>query len=119
MGRAESGNGTAYLCVDAFIADAAGARALASAFELGLIDHLLAHQPCAESDLAGRARLDGRGLALLLGLLRANRVVERDATGVRLTEAFSAALHYRDLLEAKLDFAAVAAPDFLESFTTL
>src|SRR5260221_6456810 len=104
MGRAESGNGTAYLCVDAFVADVAGARALASAFELGLIDHLFAHQPCAESDLAGRARLDARGLALLLGLLRANRVVERDAAGLRLSLAFTAALRYRDLLEAKLEF---------------
>jgi hypothetical protein len=119
MDRAEISSGIEYLCVEAFIADAAGARALASAFELGLVDHLLAHQPCAEADLARRARLDARGLALLLGLLRANRVVERDAAGVRLSPAFSAALRYRDLLEAKLDFAAVAAPDFMESFTTL
>ena len=119
MDRAGIAGETEYLCVDEFIADVAGARALTSALELGLIDHLLAHQPCAESDLAGRARLDARGLGLLLGLLRENRVVERDAAGVRLTPTFSAALCYRDLLEAKLDFAAVAAPDFLESFTTL
>src|SRR5258706_7402674 len=110
MGRAESGNETAYLCVDAFVADVAGARALASAFELGLIDHLLANQPCAESGLAARARLDARGLGFLLGLLRANRVVAQDAAGVRLRPPLSAALRYRDLLEAKLDFAAVAAP---------
>jgi ubiquinone/menaquinone biosynthesis C-methylase UbiE len=119
MDRAGISSENEYLCVEAFIADLAGARALASAFELGLIDHLLAHQPCTESDLAGRAKLDARGLGLLLGLLRANRVVERDAAGVRLSPPFGAALRYRDLLEAKLDFAAIAAPDFLESFTTL
>ena len=34
-----------YLCVDRFIASLTGARALRTAFELGLIDHLLQAEP--------------------------------------------------------------------------
>ena len=119
MGRAEGGGELEYLCVDAFIGDLAGARALASAFELGVVDHLLAHQTCAAADLARRARLDEGGLALLLGLLCAGGVVDTADGNVRLSGRFTDALRFRDLLEAKLEVAAVAAADVLESFTAL
>ena len=119
MGVADRDEELGYLCVDGFIRDAVGARALASAFELGLIDGLLQAQPCALGQLEKRSGLDARGLGLLLGLLRANRVIELAQGQARLTEAFAAALRYRDLLEAKLDFAAIVAPDFLELFTVL
>ena len=108
-----------YLCVDEFVADIAGARALASALEFGIVDRLAADGACAPADLANHARLDERGAALLLGMLRAGRVIEPAGAGVRLTAAFSSALRFRELLEAKLDFAALVAPDFLESFSVL
>lgn len=119
MGRPKRSGEFGYLCVDDFIRDVVGARALASAFGLGLIDQLLQRQPCALAELAERSKLDGRGLRLLLGLLRANRVVDQAEARVSLSADFSAALQYRDLLEAKLDFAGIVAPDFLELFTDL
>lgn len=108
-----------YLCVDAFLRDAVGARALASAFELGVIDELAQGAPCAPAALAAKARLDGPGGALLLGLLEAAGVTMAGAGGLGLTPAFQAALRYRDLLEAKLDFLALVGGDFLELFTML
>jgi SAM-dependent methyltransferase len=108
-----------YLCVDAFMADAVGARALASAFETRVIDDLLRHQPCAAADMAARLRLEPRGLALLLSMLRANDVVVGEAGALRLSEAFASALAYRDLIEAKLQFCRLVAPDFFELFTVL
>ena len=108
-----------YLSVDRFAVDVAGARALGAAFELGLIDWLMEASPRALSELGALARLDERGTRLLAGLLRVNGVIDISHDRVRLTEAFAAALRYRDLLEAKLDFAALVAPDFLGLFTTL
>lgn len=111
-----------HLCVDSFIADVVGARALSSALELGLIDHLLSNPNCSLRDLGMHARLDEPATRLLAGMLRASGVIEvaRDrGQDLRLSERFTAALAYRDLLEAKLDFAASVAPDFLDLFTTL
>jgi SAM-dependent methyltransferase len=108
-----------YLCVDAFMADAVGARALASAFETRLIDDLLQHQPCAAADVSARLRLEPRGLALLLSMLRANGVVDEAGGAFRLSNAFALALAYRDLIEAKLQFCRLVAPDFFELFTVL
>lgn len=108
-----------YLCVDDFIADVVGARALASALELGVIDQLLQKPVGSLQELGARAQLDQRGLGLLAGMLRANCVIEMRGDAVSLSAQFRRALRYRDLLEAKLDFAALVAPDFLGLFTTL
>jgi len=119
MERPERDEALAYLCVDDFMRDVVGARALSSALELGLIDHLLQHQPCTPAELAQRSKLDARAQRLLLDLLRANRIIERAEGQLRLSGPFTQALQYRDLLEAKLDFCSVVAPDFLELFTAL
>ncbi len=119
MSRPERSGAFDYLCVDDFIRDVAGARSLASAFELGIVDFLLQRRGCALTDLGALAKLDVRGLGLLLGLLELNRVVERVDGQVRLTAPFSEAAQYRDLLEAKLDFCRIAAPDFIEMFSQL
>jgi hypothetical protein len=108
-----------YLCVDQFVEDFVGARALASALESGIIDDLLQYQPCGLRDMGSRQRIDKPGLHLLLGLLRANNVVEIDDDSVRLSESFVAALRFRDLLETKLYFTNLVAPDFLGLFTVL
>jgi ubiquinone/menaquinone biosynthesis C-methylase UbiE len=108
-----------YLCVDAFMADAVGARALASAFETGLIDALTGQAPRMKTELAQHLRLDPRGLSLLLDMLLATGVVERAGGAVALSAGFSAALPYRDLMLAKLEFCSLAAPDFFERFTLL
>jgi hypothetical protein len=116
--NALSGREKDYLCVDRYMRDAVGARALASALELGLIDRLR-DGPCSLSELGAHARIDGRAVVLLSGLLAAGGVVEDTGGRVRLTEAFRNALQFRDLMEAKLAFAAAVAPDFLDLFTLL
>jgi hypothetical protein len=115
----ERGEEFGYLCVDVYLADFVAARALTSALETGLVDDLLQHQPCAPIDLAVRRGMDARALHLLLGMLRANGVVEHDTVSVKLSAPFMVALRYRDLLESKLYFANLVAPDFLDLFTVL
>jgi hypothetical protein len=108
-----------YLCTDSFMADAASARALTSAFEIGLINDLLQHQPCSIDNLNARLKIEPRGLLLLIDMLKAGRVLDRQDEDIKLSGQFAAALQYRDLLETKLDFANLVAPDFLNLFTAL
>ncbi len=108
-----------YLCVDRYVGDVAGARATCTALELGIVDRLLEKSPRTLVELGALARLDERGTRLLAGLLRVNRVIEIEDDMARLTDGFAAALRYRDLLEAKLEFAMLVAPDFVGLFTSL
>ncbi len=108
-----------YLSVDRFMSDVVGARALHSALELGLIDSLLQAQPASVRSLAAQAKLDRNGAELLLGMLQSSGVVEECSGGVQLSTSFRSACRYRELIEAKLEFAAMVAPDFLQWFTTL
>ena len=105
------------LCVDGFLTTLIDARALKTAFELRVIDRLAAHEAMAVADLATGFPGDGRGLRLLLDLLRTNRVVEERPRGVALSEDFRRALRFRDLLETKLEYAALVLPDFTDLFT--
>lgn len=108
-----------YLEIDRFLETATGAQAIATAIELGVIDTLTAGAMPAVT-LVRRLGVEDAGLDVLLGLLEGNGVVARDTDGsVRLTDRFAAALAYRDLLEAKLDFLRVAVPDFLLGLTDL
>jgi SAM-dependent methyltransferase len=103
-----------YLAVDRFLETIAGVQALTSAFELGLIDRLAAGGAVARADLASHLSVEDAGLEVLLGLLAGAGVVSIGPAGaVRLTDEFSAALDYRELLEAKLDLLRVAVPDFI------
>lgn len=117
-----------YLCVDAFIADMVGARALSTAFETGVIDYMIVHASCTAEAIQADLQLDKRGLQLLLSMLRANRVIEStrndDAmtdknSEIQLSASFNAAIVFRDLMEAKLYFANLVAPDFLHLLTAL
>ncbi len=111
----------AHLCVDAFADELVSARALHTALETGLIDELLDAGPdgCTGTRLSERAGLHGRGVAMLVGLLRAGGVVAEADGRLVLTDAFRRALAYRDLLEARLGFAFDVLPDFHDRFTTL
>jgi ubiquinone/menaquinone biosynthesis C-methylase UbiE len=108
-----------YLCVDSFMKTVVDARALATAFELRLIDYLSENQASTLDDLKEGFAGDDRGLQFLLNLLRANRVIEENKGNVSLSPEFEQALQYRDLLEAKLEFAQFVLPDFSDLFTTL
>lgn len=117
--RCEPAGDLAFLRVDDFLADMVGARALKAALALGLIDRLSQDPPVATAHLERDWSGDRPGLQLLLGLLAANRVIDRDGDEVRLTREFGEALQCRDLLEAKLDFADLVAPDLIGQFTRL
>jgi SAM-dependent methyltransferase len=107
----------AFLGVDAFLRTLVDARALKTAFELGLVDHLRVHRG-ASFEAVGRAlAIDRAGLRLLVDLLVANGVLGEKALRLRLTPRFEAALAFRDLLETKLDFAGLALGDFADHFT--
>jgi hypothetical protein len=112
-----------YLCVDQFLEDMVGARALATAFETGTID-LLAELgapsiPEFHARLKKIAAFDEIGLQFLLSMLHANGVVERDYDSIRLSDAFVKALEFRDLLETKLHFAHLVSADFQYLLTAL
>ena len=113
-----------YLDVDRFLETIVDARALATAFDLGLID-AVADGPATRAALATRLGIEASGLDLLLDLLAASGVIADDAGArapetVRLSERFEATLRYRELLEAKLDLLlSVAVPDLLLGFTDL
>ena len=117
--KADAQDALDYLCVDRFLRDVTQARALESALELGVVDWLLAHPGSTLDELATRTRMDGRGLRMLVDLLAAGDIVDADEGGLRLADPFLRALAYRDLMEAKLAFARLAAADYLERFTEL
>lgn len=108
-----------YLCVDEFITDMVAARALSSAFELAVIDTLASGSLATYDGLAQEIRAPQAGLKLLLRLLENAGVLEKTNEQYRLTDRFSDALQYRDLLLAKLDFAHIASHDFIHLFSVL
>jgi SAM-dependent methyltransferase len=108
-----------FLCVDTFIANLVEAEALKTALDLGLIDRLREEVPAALTSIERGWQGDRSGLRLLVDLLASNRVVVRSGDEIRLTADFRQALIYRDLLEAKLDFANLVAPDLIHRFTSL
>ncbi|HSB81179.1 MAG TPA: methyltransferase [Candidatus Methylomirabilis sp.] len=112
-------DGRDHLCVDAFVGSVVGAQALETAFQLRLIDYLGDRGSAGLAELAGVLELDAGGLRLLLDLLMAHQVVEESGGAIRLTKGFARALRYRDLLEARLEFARIALPDFVLLLPTL
>jgi len=108
-----------YLCVDDFMKDIFHTRALATAFETGLIDTLIQNKSLSYASLTGHGIGDRRGMRLLIGLLVKNRVVDHRDDLITLTEEFVYALKFRDLLELKSSLANVAAHDFLNHFSDL
>ncbi len=107
-----------YLCVEPFLTSMVAAQALKTAFALCLID-VLEHESVQVGRLAERLKIERRGLGFLLNLLALNNVVDLKSAGsdrvVELTSAFRQALRFRDLLEAKVDFANLVAPDVLDA----
>jgi hypothetical protein len=108
-----------FLIVDRFLSTLIDSRTLKSAFELSLIDVLQRQQPLTFEQLSTSVPGDGQGLQLLVDLLRVNHVIECGPRGLTLTIPFQTALKFRDLLEARIDFANLVAPDVLEHFTLL
>jgi SAM-dependent methyltransferase len=108
-----------YLCVDGFIQNLFHARALATAFEIGLIDFMLQIGSAGPESLAKRWGASLQAERLLLSLLVGNRVAEEEDGEIKLTDEFIKALRFRDLLQLKLQMANFAAHDFLDYFSDL
>lgn len=108
-----------YLRVDRYLSSVVGARALKTAFEIGLVDHLLQRGSSPLAQLGLATATDARGLQFLVGLLQSGGVLELTHGDVRLHADFKQALRYRDLLETKLDFAGFLLDDFADHFTSL
>jgi hypothetical protein len=108
-----------YLRAERFMADATKGRALASAFELGVIDFLAKGGPVTVSALRAKLGCDEKGLRMLLRLLQSNQAIEQQEDLVRLTPLFLAALRYRDYLEMKLSLSSLILHDLGDHFTAL
>jgi SAM-dependent methyltransferase len=107
-----------YLAVDQFLQTLLGTRALASALELGVID-VLADGASSAPALAARLQLDGNGCLLLTELLRHAGVLEQHGDALALSDAFRAALAFRDLMEAKIAFSTLLLPDLVQGLSAL
>lgn len=121
---------TDYLIIEPFLRDALQARTLQAAFDLGVIDRLATRGAVAQSQLFRNLACDAAGARFLVEVLTKAGVVSvsggtvdasdagNQATDVprspdvTLTPAFKAALKYRDLLQTKLQFSELVAPDF-------
>ena len=108
-----------YLCVDEFINNIYSARALATAFEIGLIDSLIQQKSISYYSLTEQRSKESRGMRLLISLLIANRVMEDCDGTLKLSDGFVHALEFRDLLELKIALANFAAHDFVDHFSDL
>lgn len=108
-----------YVCVDRFIQNLFHARALATAFEIGLVDFMLQTGNPGLESLAKRWGASLQAMHLLISLLMDNRVVEDHHGQIKLTDEFLKALKFRDLLQLKLQMANFAAHDFLDYFSDL
>ncbi len=108
-----------FLAVDEFLKTLVDARALKTAFELGLIDRLAQQRSGSVEALGRTLGVDRQGLSFLIDLLKANSVLAERGGDIRLTQRFMTALRYRDLLEAKLDFMGITLTDFADLFTAL
>ncbi|WP_395446244.1 methyltransferase (plasmid) [Aminobacter sp. UC22_36] len=104
--------------VDRYLATELSARALALAFACGWIDRLAAGDRLHAQALSELAQMPQGGAQAVLDLLSASRVVEKSG-GYGLVPEFRQALEMRDLLEAKLWFANLVAPDVHEHFEAL
>jgi SAM-dependent methyltransferase len=108
-----------YLCVDDFVSNIYSARALATAFEIGLIDSLIQQKSTSFYSLIRQGSQESRGMHLLISLLMTNHVVENCDGILKLSDAFVHALNFRDLLELKIGLANFAAHDFIDYFSDL
>jgi ubiquinone/menaquinone biosynthesis C-methylase UbiE len=108
-----------YLCVDRFLEGLNQARALATAFEMGLIDFMLQKKNISPESLSKHWGVGLQALHLLLSLLLANRVIKYQDGHIKLTDEFLHALQFRDLLELKLQISNFAAHDFLDYFSDM
>lgn len=101
-----------------FLRDVMVAKVLGAALANGAIDRLAAG-PLSLAELRRSFGLATNGAALLAAGLEHGKIAERKGTALHLSQRFRAALEWRDLLEARLEFASIVLPDFTELTTAL
>ncbi len=106
----------AVRAVDALLAHGIAARAIDHALKGGVIDRLGERRLLEEAELAAELGSAPERIALLVSLLVSADVLCRKAGGLALSESFRRILPFRDLLEAKLGFLALASADLDEYF---
>ena len=105
---------TDYLCIEHYLKDFNEVQFLKAAFSVGLIDILLEKETHI-ADLLKETDTDKHGLDLLIAILTEMQVICDKQEILSLTPRFKHALNYRDLLEAKIYFANMLAPDLLKN----
>ncbi len=108
-----------HRAADTYIETFIDAAAISAALELGIIDHLLDTPAGPGNSIAAERGITPAGWECLAGLLEANGVVCRRDGEYALTDAFRAALRFRDLMEARLRFARLVLPDLANRFPQL
>jgi len=108
-----------YLRADDFMMGAIESRALATAFELGIMEYLIETRHADFEELSAVFRLDPQGLHLIVDLLKANGVINGDDGEIILSAAFIKVLPFIDLLKAKLDMVNLVCTDFTDLFNVM
>ncbi|MCK4841023.1 MAG: methyltransferase domain-containing protein [Methylococcales bacterium] len=106
-----------YLCVDDFLHTFMDTQSLKCALEMGLIDYLSEQTTATKAGIQKHLCSDHAGAELLINTLLANKVVDNNKQGLQLSPQFIIALRYRDLLEAKIEFIDLIAPDVANLMT--
>lgn len=108
-----------YLCVDAFLQNLVGVQAIKCAIDLGIVGCLHDLGVGTVQQLAEASRCDERGIRMLCNVLLAEHVLIETNQYLAIAPDFHEALEYRDLLESKIDFANLVAPDLMDHFAAL
>lgn len=112
-----------YLIIEQFLTDALQARALQAAFDLAVIDALIDasnnNRAIDAEHLFAQRNCDPKGGQFLLQMLLSNQVIKLKDGLVSLTDTFSEAVRFRDLLTTKLTFATEVAADYFANLPHL
>ena len=106
-----------YLTTDEYLQTFISTQALKAALEIGLIDYFIKYEQLKIDQILSTIKIDEFGLITLINILKNNNIIESIDDKYQLTEKFSSVLKYRDLLEAKIEFSNLVAPDIMNSFS--
>ncbi|MEY3624162.1 MAG: hypothetical protein RLZZ407_1721 [Pseudomonadota bacterium] len=95
-----------------------GAKVLATALQAGVIDRLIVG-PLSMAELSRRYAFAPAGRSFVAAGLKHAGIVDVTESVMHLSPRFRTALQWRDLLEARLELAAIVLPDFTELTSAL
>lgn len=106
-----------YLLVDEYLQTFMNTQSLKVALEIGLIDYLIKYEIVKIDQILSTIKSDEVGIIILINMLINNNIIELKDDNYELTKKFLSILEYRDLLEAKIEFSNLVAPDILNSLS--